>query len=659
MPYLPEALSISLRFALWFLVLPCLFMPRSLGVRDRLALGFAVMSAGAVAVPQALSAIRLYEPISLWAATLIGAGLLLPRTTLSGISQGLLTLERPRLRFAWKPSLRLPGLHRILLTSLALGVLIWSMWLRYAQALRSPIITAADGYLHLAWMKYLEGVDGRHIFQDGIYPYGYHAVVSALHFLSFQDPYTLFRFIGPIAGVLLALSVGYAASALRLRPAAALLAMAIIGLGFGSPLPYSPGRQISPLPQEFAALFVLPGAVAAWRYLRHGERHAGLLALLATFLTGAIHPYSLIYLALAVALMALTGWATRTVPFRRLFHLGLMAAALTVAAALPLGIGMLLGLPWHRSFAYVASQVGSLEPAHGLARIWTGNPMLNLGLLLGLGLLGAGVVCWCRGARERGALLLALGLLLLVLFTQAYGATGIPVVMDPSRSGLFFTLFLALAVGVGVDLIWQIRPWPALWQTGCACALILLQVGIWRPTVAQPLGEYEYPEAANSYLAISRQFAPASWTLVAPQEQYDEALGIGLHVQSYNFAVTHTAEQMADPAFQLADWPTPNGPAVIPTEDIFVFVEKQPLGSTAQVAPDAAVMLSPALTPDEVLEVLYANPVERGRLQARLWGLMEVYRAAHPEQVTLYRDGERLRVYHVHQVLGNRPEANR
>lgn len=653
MTYLPEALSVSLRFALWFLILPCLFMPRRLGVPDRLALGFAIMCAGAVVVPQGLSAIHLYEPISLWAATLIGAALLLPRTTLSAINQQLLDLRRPRLQFTWKG--RLPNLSEVLLATLAVAVLSGTVWLRYAQSLRSPIITAADGYLHLAWLKYLEGVGGNHLFQDGIYPYGYHAIISVLHFLSFQDPFTLFRFIGPIAGVLLAVSVGYAASAAGLRPAAALLAMAVIGLGFGSPLPYSPGRQISPLPQEFAALFVLPGAIAAWRYLHRGERHAGLLALLATFLTGAIHPYSLIYLALAVILMALIGWATRAVPFKRLLRLGLTAVAFTAAAALPLGIGRLAGLPWHRSFAYVASQIGSLEPAHGLARVWTGNPALNLGLLLGLTLLVAGGILLRRGDRERSSLVLSLGVLLLVLSTQAYGATGIPVLMDPGRSGLFFSLFLALAIGITVDLLWQLKPLPTVWQTACACGLILLQVGLWRPTMAQPLGEYEYAEAANAYLAISRGFAPVAWTIVAPQEQYDEALGIGLHEQSYYFATAHTPEQMADPSFQLVDWPRPDGPAVIPTEDIFVFVEKQPLGSTLSVSPDAVAAVPGGLTPDQVHDLIYASPAERGRLEARIWGLMEAYRTTHPEQVTLYRDGAHLRVYQIHRLLAERP----
>lgn len=661
MPYLPTAIGVTVHFLIWFWLVPYLLLPRTLPAIERLALGFFAALAASVVAAEGLSALSLWEPATAWALVLLVIAAVVvrashPRTwtlaalrsidslQVTGIGKPLTALLA-RLGNRLKATLELWRHPDFFSWVACAGLLIWTAWLRFGVALRHLYLTASDAYLHLAWIKYLQRVPvslgtPTHMFQDGVYPYGYHAILSVLATLNFLDPHAIIRFAGPIGGVLLVLSIGYAAWRAGARPAAVLLGMAVLALGGKSPLPADPSRMISPLPQEFAAAFVLPGAIAAWRYLRDGNRPAMLITLLAGFLTAAIHTYSSVYLALSLLILALAGLLTGAVPFARALRLGVGTLAAAALGMLPIGIGRLLGIPFQQtSLDFVVGSVARLPAASGLARFWTPNPALNCGLIVaGVFLLG-GLVGVLRGNRDRAPLAIGLSLVLILLFTQAYGRTGFPVLMDPNRSGLFFSLFLALAAGLAVDTILAALPVGPRLQPVIAALLIAAGVARWFPVPPPPVGQYEYDSAAEASLAISREYPRLQWTIVAPQEQLPEVLGLGFHTQLFDFGQAYTVEQMSQPSFRLA---------TAATGDLFVFVEKWPLGSDSAVVPDGALVVSSVpVSTQAVYDNFYLNPAGRRLVEARVWGLMEAYCAAHPGQVTIFRDDERFRVYHV------------
>lgn len=668
MPYWGEALNVTDRFVFWYLALPGLiaaaWLPAKTARIDRLALGLTSSCAVTIVTALTLAALKLYEPLTLWGLLFLPAAARLVWRSRSDASWGqrwLQTLDRMEDE-KWaldRPAARLFSVLsqaadrlRLSLTALrhpdfsvwliGLAVLAWSAWLRYSPYLRHAFLGAYDGYVHLAWVKYLET---NQLFRDGIYPYGYHAILSVLGSLNFLDRLLVLRFAGPIGGTLLVLSTAFAAHKLGLRPAAVVTAAALIGLGVSSPLPAEAFRQTQPLPQEFAAVFVLPGAACAWLYLRNGDRVSGWLAIAAVFLTASIHTYASVFLILSVAVLTAVGLISLQAAPPRAARLYLASAAAALLGLFPLAAAHFLGLNWHQPSAqFVTDQVQiPVQTAGGIS--WTGNLFLDGGLILGAtlaigGSVGiSGLFGTARQGKDRAALALALGFILGLLFTQAHGRTGLHVLVGPTRSGLFFSLFLALASGLALDLIWTGLRAARLTQAATALAVIGALVINWWP---KPPGiiQLEYDEAVESYLEISRTLTRNSWHIVSPTEQYSQVMGAGYHEQLGAFLRRVTADQVRRPDFKL----------YLPSPNVFVFVEKWPLASHEPTAPDAwAPLTMDDLAQPQVLNDYYSDPARRSLLQSRIWGIMEAYRENHPEKVSVYRDSPRFRVYRIRQ----------
>lgn len=648
MPYWAEALSVTARVALWCIFLPYLLMPRTLPFADRVAFGFGGFTAAAVLLPQVLSGLRIYEPLAVWALVGVGAVVLLVRrnqtsdgwshllSAVEGLEErgfagtaGLLVKRLRRWAPQWVRRLQSPNWP---VWVVGLAVTVWATWLRYHHYLHHAFFGASDAYVHLAWLKYLERLE---IFREGIYPYGYHAFLSALGLLSFVDRALIVRFIGPFAGLLLVLSVLYAATRLGLRPGAAVAAMAIIGLGFGSPLPLESFRQTQPLPQEFAAIFVLPGFAFAARYVQSGNRLAGLGLLLAVFIPAAVHQYALLYLAVAVAVLVGVSLVAGVASLQRVRWLVLGSAAATVLAFLPLGAATLLGLPWHGTLGWAVGQVRAVPEVN----LVTGNIYIDGGFVFVAGLLVWGSLKFWRRQRPEAVLLLSLGITLLLFLTQAHGGLGLPVVMEVGRSRLFYSLFLVLALGVCLNGVLQALRLQAAGQAVAAALLVALLVTVWQPRIPH-VHQYEYDEAVDAYMSISRQYSPKEWTIVSPVEQYSQVLNVGWHEDLAMFVSRVDVAAVSRPNFQL----------YIPTPDVFVFVEKLPLYNDTPISPDAVAEL-PAVDLNDtraVRSAFYTSPEGRRQLQQRVWGLMEVYQSAHPDKVTIHFDSPHFRVYRIH-----------
>ncbi len=666
--YGPEAWAVGIRFVLCYLVLPVITVRRGLPLFERAALGFVGALSLMVFVVQTLSGLRLYEPMAIWGLVLAIYIITFTRRLPPGDSWVKVWLRFLDQMEEQTPSSRMATFWTAAVTRakagfftalkhpelpvwlVGLGVLGWSAWLHLYTYLVNAYLGASDAYLHLAWTKYIEQ---NTIFIGGIYPSGYHAVISGLGYLTFLDRLLILRFLGPIGAVLLVLSVIYTGIKLKLRPAAVVLAAAVFGLSTASPLPADPWRQTHPLPQEFAAVFVLPGAVWAWGYLREGDRTSLVSTAAAVYLTTSIHTYALVYLALAVAIFAVCGWVMRVFPFKRVLTLAAASVLATLAGVAPMGIATLFGMEWHGSLNYVAGQVRTLEPVQGLQRFHTGNVFLDAGLALALVLVVAGVVSALRRKPGQGVLGISLGLILIFLFTQTHGQTGIPVLMDKPRSGLFFSLFLVVTLGLVLDRILvalRVRP---LGELLVVLGLIAVFVTTWKPVTPGSV-QQEYSEAVDSYLSISQEFTRANWTIISPVEQYSQTLGVGWHEDLATFLTKVNVSDVRRKKFQL----------YVPTTDVFVYVEKWPLRGKGPVQPDPDVYLNMDELGDSniVLEKYYKNAENRRLLEARVWGIMEEYMRVHPDKITIYLETEKFRVYQIHhdppkdqvtQVLGS------
>jgi hypothetical protein len=648
MPYWPQALSVTLRFVLWFLILPYALMPKHFHFADRLAFGFGLFAVGGILFMQALSALQLYDPFALWALLLLVIVLYLTRWrkrsgswdrswvamldgweerrgTLLQMGAGIVRkggrgLKQGMLRFIGHP-------YAIAMVA-GLTAFAWGVWLRFAPYLQKAYLGVADGYVHLTWMKYLERYA---LFHDGLYPHGYHAFAGALGSLTSLDRFLLFRFIGPIGGVLLAASVGYAAFRLRLRVGGILLAFGLFALSPGSPFPVEAFRQSHPLPQEFAAIFVLPTVVLGWEYLRSGERKWGVGSIVSALGAFGVHPYTVTYVLPAILLYIASEWAGgRRLSVKRVLTLLTGISAALLIAVLPLIGGYLAGKPWHGTFTM---GVGPVQPVPQFQFV-SSNLFINGSLFLAVWLLVWGV----KGLKtdERGSAAVTLGTLLLITATQVGGLFGIPLFLELNAVRLAFGLFFCLALGLAfdrsVERLKAERIAPVI-----AALLLVAQVVQWRPVPNKSV-QSEYEDAVKVFIAITENYPKLHWTMVGPVEQYSQVLNVGWHEELGHFLLELRGHDVTAPDYK---W-------YIPTPDIFVYVEKVPLHYNRLIEPDAEAPVNfDGLLDPNTLYQRYQVPEQRALMEARVWGIMEKYAAAHPDKATIFFESPELRVYQI------------
>lgn len=531
---------------------------------------------------------------------------------------------------------------------LPMGVLVYSAYLRFHHSLTHAYLGAPDSYVHLAWTKYLSA---NQIYRDGIYPYGYHAVLSAFEKLTFMDPLLIVRFTGPLAGLLLVLSVYYVSRKLfRGLEILAVPGTFIFGLGIG--LPSAISRQISALPQEFAAIFLLPGFYFGARYLERGTRRDLALFALCLGITVAVHPYVSPYLVVGVALAAAARFMSRphivgTQPVWRIaFNLFFWGAVAVAVALAPLGVGAAQGIEFHSSLEYVAAMVttGAVSADDSVPvwqRLLSKDPFLDVTLALaGLLALHTAVVARVRLLKgekpTEPAALMALPLFSLVLYLMYRGRSlGLPSLMDPARTGVFFSLVASLIYGMAAYRIVAAlgsRLLTARMRTYLAAGFALVAVlclGFRYPTSPPAGTQLEYDAAAGNYLRIQASFPALDWTIVSPVEQYPQVLKKGWHYESWEFVRDFGLAEANDPSFDLP----------IPTTYVFIFAEKIPLRVDKSSNPVLANGAVSSLAAGSASEP-YRDPERRAVIQATLIAWAEAYMETHDNMRVFYEDEE-------------------
>ena len=661
-----EAVSIVLRFAVWFGLIPYLLLTgRGRSRLDRFVMGLLAAMTVATVEAQVLSALGLWEAISAWGT--IGAIVIVTAVRRTAgvdwsgkLIRGLETTEEGgtgelrnlivKGKGTARRGRRTPIRERVAANRDAAGwvlgavVLAGAIFLLFNNVVRHYYLPASESYQHLAWVKYLQksplsAGHPTHIYQDGVYPYGYHAFISALSTLNFLDPFVVLSFAGPLAGLLLLLSAGYASYRLAGRAATAVLSVGVLAAGYLGSGISGASRMISPLPAEFGAVFALPSLVSAWNYLGAQDRDQGLMAVLAAFLTAAIAPWAFGYLALALIFLFITARAARLASGKAIGRLSLwMIGAAAVTAAPLLVSHFVLGMPFYASLTPWGPAKGILTAGGGSTTgLWISAPFAYVGLAIGVLLLGEGSLLWRQGERERSPLAVAMGAMIVVTYLLS-GAWAGPLFVDPSLAGLIFALFVAFGAGLSLDLTMDMVQSSNRWRTVTAAVLIVAGVLLWRPVPAMPLGQYEYDDEAKAYLSIVHLARRWDWTIISTQAALPKVLGYGFHTQILEFARSYSYDQIQEPDFRMA---------TKDTGDYFIFIEKIPLGSTEPVKPDARMPFPVGPNLGATTVGYYENATARAAIEARVWGFVEEYRAIHPDLVSVLVDSPKLRVYQV------------
>ena len=365
-------------------------------------------------------------------------------------------------------------------------------------------------------------------------------------------------------------------------------------------------------------------------------------------LTVLIHQYTAVALGLAYFIVALTHWNT----IWRSKLTGKLLAVMTVSGVigvLPIGIGLLTVGYLYTTYVGESIQSGQLEGiTDWISVLRAEDPFLlsTLGAICVLLLCGIGLR-WIRNFRRKGTdkrspsdrnAGAASFFLVFLSFYLLYRSTalGLPVIVPEDRSGVYFALLAAAALGVALHYIFSSLPWTRFraWLQNIAIGTLASGILISGNLIAPPVGDmYQYDDSVKNYLQIKRDYPMLDWTIISPMEENPLVDGYGWHTQLWE--VAQAIEAPEDKEIK------------IPTSYVFLFVEKIPLGSDTPVTAEEATAPFPFYEGSDTTDYYYRDIENRRVIQSKVYHWAEAGLDRLP--MSIYYDSPVLRVYRIDQ----------
>lgn len=425
-------------------------------------------------------------------------------------------------------------------TVLLLFVLGLSAWIRFQDAIVSAAPAMSDGYVTLAWMKY---IDQRILFHDGIYPQGFHIWMAYLFKFASVDPLYVLKYTGPLNAVLFIVGLYLAVSRWSGSRLGGIMAALLFGLlGDWVVGASALERQAATNSQEFAFVFIFPTLLLLQRWLRDRDKSALAGGIAGMMLTGLIHTLAYVYLGIGVALLLLI-YVPLTVKerfrsLRRVIGGGLLSVA---ASTVPLGIGMLLGRSLHSSSAEFAV---AQNTNHFIPELW---PIDYIGLAA-IGVIGLWLLTRLRRLRAHtGPLFIAL--FAAVTFLIYYGGSLFEFpgsIVIAARSSELWGMALTAVIGTACGIVFramEVRRWVGTvqWLAVAGVLVVVLRIAPPEPIVPYKM---EWDSGVEQYLRISESFLPRTWHLVSPsREGHALVLGKGYPMDLTLFLDTYDPDK--------------------------------------------------------------------------------------------------------------------
>lgn len=520
-------------------------------------------------------------------------------------------------------AVRLKNVRNLSETLLLLAVLAISAWIRFYDAVVSAAPAMSDGYVTLAWMKY---IDQRILFHDGIYPQGFHIWMTYLFKFAAVDPLYVLKYTGPLDSVMFMLGLYLAVSRWSGNRLGGIAAAAVYGFLGDWVVGSAIERQTATNSQEFAFVFVFPTLLFLYCWLRDRDRFALAGAVAGMMLVGLVHTLAYVYLGIGVFLMLLIYvFFTVKERFRSLRPVILGGILSVVASVVPLGIGLLLGRSLHSSSAnFAVSQNDGVYVPY----LW---PIDYVGLAA-VGFILLWLLPQIRRLRAHtGPLFVAMFSLLTFVIYYFGGRFSFPgSTVITARSSDLWGFALTVAIGTAIGLLFRsldVRRWTGSVHLLVAAAGV---AGLLLYAPPEPIRPYkmEWDSSIEQYLTISESFRPKTWHLVSPsREGYSIVLGSGYHIDTTEFLDTYDPDT----------WPLAKYGEASPdtnlSSDIFIYYPNQIFKVSEQNA---------------IYTLLEADYEQREMDKSRLDEWLERHRRVNPDIRIWYRD-EVLTVYHLHR----------
>lgn len=515
--------------------------------------------------------------------------------------------------------------------------IIFAVYDRFIHAFTYFYYGYFDPYVHLAWIKYL---GSNQIYRDGIYPYGYEALISAINKLFFIDPALILRFIGPVVGCMIVFSI-YFILKKHVTGSNLVSFFAVAIYVISTELPNNILRQRAALPQEYASVFFFPGIHYLDLFYRTNKKRYLILAAEILSLTLLVHLYAAVFVGIAYVILSVI-YINKFFDMKRLISTATFMGLAGVLGLLPVIIALAFGMKFHAmSIQFVEksiSLVNKLDWKIEMFRYTEENPALVLIVICSAIILLFSVIALiiCRKSETRAKMkfLLCFSILGILLYTQfRTSEVGYPALVDYARAGVFLAMAGVVVYGLFVSLIEYLPMFKILKyfiQFVIGAYIILATFSMEKFKVMEGY-KAEYNQSAYAYYKIKEDYPALNWTLVSPVEQYAYSLGYGWHYNLWEF-VNRVVEH-------------PNEKFVFTTDYVFFYIEKVPLNSAKPISIEDANKPFPTITSG--YDEYYSSMQKRRIIEAKAYFWLENYMQTHP--LKIYYEDEKFKIYMLQQ----------
>lgn len=566
-----------------------------------------------------------------------------------------------------------------------LSIMFYNIYYYSYNSVNFVSFGAPDEEVHLHWIQSL--IRGR-IFVSGVYPYGFHNVLSAITVFFDFKAVTVINCFGVISMVLIMTMLYIGLRKILSSKYAALFGFIVYSIAniYNNDSTY---RFQFSIPQEYGMIMLIPMSLFLLKYLKDKKISNLIFFGMCLSMTISIHFYITI-IALVLCLSIGIVYFYRIIKKKLLLKLILCGILSAMVAITPLIVGLAMGNKMEQSMDWAVRVIQGREyesnneenndesfndekdytleevndsfdwssftvdtkkefNKYVFFDIWVLYMFLAL---IALTILYSTLSRTFRGKKEENLYQLSFALnALMLIFLILSKPLNIPTVMETKRVAVFFAYFSPIFIAIPFEVLYSTFNKSKIKKMGSAITLISIPVFLFvvvKLGGVRPLPPFYYFQTKGAMLVscnIMEKYNDYDWTIVSPVNDISVVQNNGYHYELSDFILE---QESWDEDIEIR----------IPTKYVFIYIEKRPiiLYGNGFYQDDIAITNRDMVTYEDA-----EKPLEKGKkdneyykkdrtiLMSKAYYWAEEYKKYFPKEMSVYYEDDEIIVYRIVQ----------
>ncbi|GAA0178414.1 hypothetical protein SH2C18_14740 [Clostridium sediminicola] len=559
-----------------------------------------------------------------------------------------------------------------------LSIMCYNLYYYSYNSINFVSLAAPDEEVHLYW---IQSLIGGNIFPSGVYPHGFHNIISAISVIFGFKAVRVINSFGIVSMILIMTMLYFGLRKILESKYAALLALMVYSLANIYVVESIYRYQFS-IPQEYGMILLMPMAIFLLDYLKDKKMRNLILFGMCLSMTISIHFYiSIIALVLCVSIGI--AYLYRIIKRKLLIKLILCGVLSAVVAIAPLATGLAMGHKMEQSMNWAVSVIQGNEYEdsdentdeiidynleemyiysdwHNFKRearkeitkyAFLDTRIMNtLLILIALTIFHSIFLIALRNNNEENLNQLSFGIFgLLLIFLMLCRPLNIPTVMEPKRVAIFLNYFSTIFIAIPFEILYRVL--AKIKKIGSVVTFIAIPVFllfIVKFGLVRPLLPFYYFQTKGAMLVdceIMEKYNDFKWTIVSPVNDTSVIQNNGYHYELSDFIM------------QQENW-NEDIEIKIPTKYVFIYIEKRPINLYGYIfyQNDKEIVNRDMVTYEDA-----KKPLEKGKkdnayykedrriLMSKIYYWAEEYKKYFPKEMSVYYEDDEFLVYRIEQ----------